>query len=152
MLNYKKIIFVSTENTCLSPMAEIILKQELKESGIEVQSRGLVVLFQEPPNQKAAEVAKEKGYDLSEHVSISICEKDFGEDTLVLVMTKQNKQKIYEEYKESKNVYTIKEFVGEIGDIKAPYGGGIKEYEDSFENMERLIKKVTKRLSGEEDK
>lgn len=152
MLNYKKIIFVSTENTCLSPLAEALMKKEIKNFSIEIESRGLVVLFSEPPNQKCAVVAGEKGISLENHKSQPLVEEDFGGDILILVMSKQNKQKIYEEFKDAINVYTIKEFVGELGDLKTPYGGGIKEYTDSHEIMERLIKKVAEKLAGEEEK
>lgn len=152
MLNYSKIIFVSTENTCLSPLAEAIMKKEIDDSITNIESRGLVVLFPEPANQKAASVAESKGLSLEEHKSQGLSEEDFGSDVLILVMSKQNKQKIYEEFKDAVNVYTIKEFVGEIGDIKTPYGGGIKEYTDSYENIERLVKKVAEKLTGEEEK
>lgn len=152
MLNYKKIIFVSTENTCLSPLAEAIMKKEIKDIDMQIESRGLVVLFSEPPNQKCASVANEKGINIDDHKSKPLQEEDFGGDVLMLVMSKQNKQKIYEEFKDAINVYTIKEFVGELGDLKTPYGGGIKEYTDNHEIMERLIKKVADKLAGEEEK
>lgn len=152
MLNYNKIIFVSTENTCLSPLAEALMKKEIENTDMLVESRGLVVLFSEPANQKAASVAGSRGLNLEEHKSQELLEEDFGSDVLILVMSKQNKQKIYEEFKDAVNVYTIKEFVGEIGDLKTPYGGGIKEYTDSHENMERLIRKVAEKLAGEEEK
>ncbi len=124
----------------------------MKQSEMQVESRGLVVLFSEPPNQKCATVAREKGMNLDDHKSQPLEEGDFGEGILILVMSKQNKQKIYEEFKDAVNVYTIKEFVGELGDLKTPYGGGIKEYIDSHENMERLIKRVAEKISGEEEK
>ena len=43
-----KYIFVSTNNTCRSFMAEVVLRQKVEESeldSVEVSSRGLVVLF-----------------------------------------------------------------------------------------------------------
>ena len=55
----KKIIMVSTNNTCRSFIAESILRQYLLDAdqkNVEVISRGLVVLFPEPVHVKAADM------------------------------------------------------------------------------------------------
>ena len=53
MKKYDRLIFVSNSDTCRGPMAEAILKSKFLLSELEVESRGLVVLFPEPVNQKA---------------------------------------------------------------------------------------------------
>lgn len=50
-------------------------------------------------------------------VSRPLEEKDFGENTLILTMTRAQKDKILSEYKNACNVYSIMEFAGGNGDI-----------------------------------
>lgn len=151
MLSYNRIIFVSNDNTCLSPMAAAIMDRELKDVEVTVDSRGIVVLFPEPVNQKAIAIAKSKGLYLDGYKSKQLQTLDFGEDVLILVMSALHKQKIYEEFEGALNVYTLREFVGETGDVKTPYGGDLIEYGESFKVLERLVIKVKDKMLGVEE-
>ena len=51
-MDYTKIIFVSKENVLLGPMAEWIMKSILMDKSKQIMSRGLVVLFAEPRDQR----------------------------------------------------------------------------------------------------
>jgi protein-tyrosine-phosphatase len=46
-------------------------------------------------------------------------------------------------------VFTLKEYAGEGGDVKDPYGGSIMDYEDCFIEIARLVKKVATRIEKE---
>lgn len=150
MIKYSKIIFVSNSDTCRAQLAcasmKEIGKEVFKEDNILVESRGVVVLFPEPMNSKAVAIAKSRCMDIGEHVATVLKATDFGMDVLVLTMTEAIKKKIYEDFKEAVNVYNIKEFVGEDGDIEAPYGGELQEYGELFRNIERLVNKVVDKL------
>ena len=61
MVRYKKVIFVDTSDNCRAPMAELILKRKFLTNPLEIQSRGLVVLFPEPLNPKAEAVLAANG-------------------------------------------------------------------------------------------
>ena len=61
MKKYDRLIFVSNSDTCRGPMAEAILKSKFLLSELEVESRGLVVLFPEPVNQKAEAILASHG-------------------------------------------------------------------------------------------
>ena len=47
MKRYDKLLFVDTQNTCVSPIAEAIMQDRFKLEDILIESRGLVVLFPE---------------------------------------------------------------------------------------------------------
>ena len=124
----KKIIMVSTNNTCRSFIAESLLRQLLLDAhqkNIEVISRGLVVLFPEPV-----------------HVKVE-------QSDLILTMTEEQKDKILEEYHGYKEIATLNEYARVEGAIIDPYGMEDDDYERCFEQIARLVKKIwQERLGG----
>ena len=155
MIKYNTIIFVSNSDTCRGQFAaasmNAIGEEFLKENNIKVKSRGVVVLFPEPMNPKAVAIATSKKLHIDDHMSRKIDETDFGMDVLVLTMTESIKKKLYDDYKEAVNVFNIKEFVGEDGDLDTAYGGELSEYGELFRDIERLINKVIDKLMGQSE-
>ena len=80
MTKFKKIIFLDEEGTGLSPYAEVLFDRKLKERQIEeisVTSRGNIVLFPEPANQKIAELARMKGLSLDDYTATALQIRNF---------------------------------------------------------------------------
>ena len=66
MRRYNKILFVCEDNTATSLMAEQICKSMVTDEAVTIESRGMVVLFQEPINPKAQVVLINHGFSLEE--------------------------------------------------------------------------------------
>ena len=146
MNTYNKVIFVCMGNTCRSPMAATIMKHELEKCGLDhiaVESRGLVVLFPEPYNPKAVAVASKHGMIIPNNHATQIDNRDFGRDTLCLVMNQPMKAKVYNTFDKAIIVYTIGEFSGDLeADVKDPYGKGVEEYDKCFTQLEGMLGKA----------
>ena len=146
MARYKKVVFVSTGGTCRSILAKAVFNKFNDIQGIEAVSRGQVVLFEEPVNQKVEAVAKAKGYSLEGEKSEQLTMDDFGDDYLVLVMTDILKKKLYEDFEDAINVYSVREFAGEAVGLDSVYGGELPEYGELIDKTEKLIKLVIERI------
>jgi len=143
---FDKIIFVCTGNHSRSPMAETIYKSLAEEDGLPSISRGVVVLFSEPVNEKAESVLENHGLDCVVKVSKELGKEDITEGSLILTMTDKQKRQVNEKFNLQDNVYTIKEFNGEEGEVKDPYGGTLVDYEECYNELLRLIKKTIYKL------
>ncbi len=150
MNRYQKVIFVSTGGTCRSILAKAIYRNINTNEELQIESRGLVVLFEEPVNPKAVAIAKSKGISIEDEKSEQLTMDDFGDDILVLVMTDLLKKKVYDEFENAVNVYSIREFAGEAIDVEAAYGGELTEYGSQFKYLEKLITIVKDKIEQDE--
>ena len=89
------------------------------------------------------------GINLEGFMSSQITAGDFGEDTLVLTMEAQQRQRLLEMFPEAKeeNVQVLTELVGDELEILDPYGGTLQSYGLCFETMNKSIKKLVKLLN-----
>ena len=149
---YRRIIFVAEAGTCRAPMAAALLKEYTLKNPVEVLARGLVVLFQEPLNQKAEAVMISNGVSTEGYVSTQLSDEDVDEDTLVLTMERSQCQKVLDICANAKeeNVCVLTELVGEELEIMNPYGGTLQSYGLCFETLRQTIKKLVKLLNENE--
>lgn len=145
---YRRIIFLSNTDTSRGPMAAELLRSQDLEQEYNIDSRGLVVLFPEPANQKAEAIMKSGQMTLEGHSSIPLSEKDLQEDTLVLTMDESQKWKVVSEYENIKNVYTLNEFTEDSTEVPNPYGQPLTAYGECYEIISMLIKKLTNKLNA----
>ncbi len=151
---WNKIIFLDEDNTKLSPITEQMFRKKLApyaEDAPAVCSRGNVVLFPEPVNQKIGEVAKSYEIDLSDYSAVQLSEEDLSPGTLVLAMDASSKAMVYEHYANAANIYTLKEYLGSAGDLKLPLGGTIEEYATIIGIISGLLDVLLERLYNENE-
>lgn len=145
-MKYDKVIFVGEDNTCRSPMAETIFRYAFGDEsiGCEVVSRGLVVLFEEPYNQKAEMILYNHGMETASKSAVQLDACELEGRVLVLTMTFPEKLKIIEDYGFEGDVYTLKEYIGNDDELLDPYGEEIDIYEACFQDMYAAIEEVKK--------
>lgn len=145
---YRRITFVSGTDSARGPMcAELLRHCDLKQEYV-IDSRGMVVLFPEPANQKAEAVMKSVQMTLEGHSSLQLDPEEIQEDTLILTIDQSEKEKILAECNAAENVYTLNEFTGDNTEIPDPYGKPLTAYGECLEVLERIIKKLADKLNS----
>ena len=151
VIRYKKLIFVDTNDNCRAPMAEMILKRKFLTNPLTIESRGMVVLFPEPLNQKAEAVMISNGITLENYMSSQLEPSDFGEHTLVLTFDQAAKEKVLE-MEGAQNVEVLTELTGDELEILDPYGAELVTYGICYETLSNTIHKLAEILNEEYDR
>jgi protein-tyrosine phosphatase len=103
------VCFVCTGNTCRSPMAELIMRDQLAKSlacsidelegrGVVVMSAGIAAAPGCPPSSEAVVVMNDQGLDLSRHEAQPLTEQLVRHSDLILTMTHSHRQSIVERW------------------------------------------------------
>ena len=161
MSDHYHILFVCSGNACRSPMAEGLLKKRLyPEYGkkVTVSSAGTLGLNGNPATPNAITVAKEKGVDISKHLSKSISEKILSEADLILVMADHHTEYINTHHPEFiDKVFLLTEF-GKPDDptakksIDDPIGEGLSFYRKIINQIDNEINRILPELKKQIEK
>ena len=140
---WDKVVFVCKSDTCRAPMAAALLRECSLKREIEILTRGLVVLFPEPLNQKASAVLISNGINLEGYMSEQLVAEDVDDHTLVLVMEEKHIPQVLAIIGEDKleQVQVLTTLVGEELEIMDPYGAPLPSYGLCFESLSKTIKK-----------
>ncbi len=158
----KKIIFVCTGNTCRSPMAEAILKSELKRlhiEGVEVRSAGMSVGANSTVNTYSLKMLAEHGLELPNFRSTPLCEGHLDGGVIICMTNRQRDQivqariRLYQEGRlteKENNVYSFAEVAGY--EIPDPYGLTLEHYRYVFEKLSQGMSAILDRFCKEAEK
>ena len=155
------ILFVCDANTCRSPMAEAMLKKMLADSAgqareIKVNSAAIAPRARDGSDitldvkwllkEEGIYVENFRSKDLKRHGEL------LEETDLVLTMSQEQKERVLQlPGANGKAVYTLKEFIGEAGDIADPFNGGDEAYAPCRDEIKRCLQKLVTRLVCDSD-
>ncbi|MGB2990601.1 MAG: low molecular weight protein arginine phosphatase [Candidatus Zixiibacteriota bacterium] len=156
-----RVLFVCTGNTCRSPMAEGILKKLLEDKGVgnlEVSSAGTHGLSNAPASLFAMEVAGDRNIDLSGHRSRRLTAGMIDNADLILAMSQEHLDYIKRiGGTAGDRTFLLKAFPqvnsasnkgrnGGVLSIEDPIGGSPDDYQRSFADIEKEIKRILPKL------
>ena len=151
-MRIQRVIFVDEHDTCRAPMAAAQLRACPMKRPVEILSRGLVVLFPGPLNQKAQAVLIGNGLSVEKFSSTPFDLSELTEQTLVLTMDRRLREKVLKKTGDQfpeRLVWVLNEYVGEELEIMDPYGATLPAYGVLFESLNVTIRKLAEKINQE---
>ncbi len=146
---YRRVLFISNDDNSRAPMAAELLRHESLIQEYRIGSRGMVVLFPEPANQKAEAIMRSHQMTLEHHEGTPFSQEDLDDDTLILTLEESQKWKIVTDYENVKHVYTLNEYVDDERMVLSTHGQPLVAYGENFELLRELVHKLAERLNEE---
>jgi protein-tyrosine phosphatase len=146
-----KILFVCLGNICRSPTAEAVFRavvaRDAPELEITIDSAGTAGYHVgSPPDRRAQEAARRRGYDMSRIRARSVELEDFERFDLILAMDRSNLSALQRQTTDAgrRRVRLFMEFAVDADTLEVPdpyYGGG-----NGFEEVLDLIEVASRGL------
>jgi protein-tyrosine phosphatase len=160
-LKPKRVLFVCTGNICRSPSAEGVFRAMVEKAGlsqqIQCESAGTHGYhIGDPPDLRAIQAARGRGYDLSAQRARKVAPQDFNDFDLMLAMDQENMRALALQRPKDARIqpqlmlehvnHTSEKGVVEVAD---PYYGGGQGFETMLDVIEAAAAKLLASLTAE---
>ncbi len=149
-----RLLFVCTGNTCRSPLAEVIARQEAERRGwttVESHSAGIFAASGEPASEGARTVAQRRGIDLADHRASTLTPEMIEWADLVIGMSESHLRVARDLGADEKAAlltgFLDEEHPAHLGPVVDPVGGSTAAYEETAQLVEESIAALFDRLS-----
>jgi protein-tyrosine phosphatase len=153
-----RVLFICMGNICRSPTAEGVFKRYVREAGLEhaiwSDSAGTHDYhIGEPPDRRAREAARRRGYDLEDLRARRVAIVDFADFDLLLAMDQQNVQMLErlcpEEHRHKLRLFLDFGRQPHVREVPDPYYGGVRGFETVLDLIEDAAQGLLRHIQTE---
>jgi protein-tyrosine phosphatase len=144
-LDMTKVLFVCMGNICRSPMAEGVFRKLVRDAGLQdvvhIASAGTHAYHVgEPPDVRAQQSARKRGYELTDLRARQVTQEDFHEFDLILAMDWENLALLQQQCPRSQKhkLHLLMRYAGEFeaATVPDPYYGGAEGFNTVLDYVE----------------
>ncbi|MGE5386970.1 MAG: low molecular weight protein-tyrosine-phosphatase [Betaproteobacteria bacterium] len=152
-----RILLVCTGNICRSPLAEVAVRKQLSEAGLDaavvVESAGTQGSHAgEAPDPRAVTVAAARGYDFSEKTARKIVAEDFDRFDWILAMDRANLSSLRricpDEKRHKLALFLAFAGINADGVVIDPYFGNLEGFENTLDACEAAATALIDRIKS----
>lgn len=143
------IAFCCTGNTCRSPMAEFMIKDELKRinvNNVDVISFGLFASVGQPMSENSAVALDTLGIPFVSKISQQITQDLFEKCDYIFAMTIGHKNALINTFGGTDKIFTLAEASETYGDISDPFGGNYAEYISCAKEIQSKVRIIAEKI------
>lgn len=152
-----KVLMVCLGNICRSPIAEGILRQRVKELGLDVEtdSAGTAAFHVgEAPDTRMIKAAKANGIDISDLRARQFLKADFKHFDLIYAMDKSNYDNILNLAEKDTDREKVRMILNETSpgsqaEVPDPYYGGEEGFQHVIDLLDEAMHHVMNRINEE---
>jgi protein-tyrosine-phosphatase len=138
------ILFVCSANMCRSPIAEALFRHLIElgkvNSDWEAASAGIWAFDGNRAAEGVVRAMQRRGINIRAHRAQSIRSELVKGSDLILTMEGNHKEALQAAFPKYKDrIYLLTEMVGLSHDIRDPIGGSAADYDDTVDELERLL-------------
>lgn len=132
-------------------MAEMLFRHIMKDKPllVRVRSAGMAAVDGAAVAPQVLSVLREKRVH-NDHRAQRLNQESLDWADLILTMTEAHKNHVLQMV-DHENVFTLREYVGDRGDIRDPFGGDVREYEKCAEELESLLFVLSEKIGKDSD-
>lgn len=147
----QKILFVCHGNICRSPMAEMVMKDLVKKSGLEkeffIESAACRTdEIGNPIHRGTVLILKQKGVPFTDHRAVLVKKSDFSYYDLIIAMDEENIRDLMRlaDNDEKHKIHKMLEYIGLDRDVADPWytGNFEKTWEDIYSSCNALLEEL----------
>lgn len=136
---FRRILLLCVGNVCRSPMAVSVLRQQLQDKGVEVESAGLKAMAGRPIDPRAEAVLAAHGLGGQVHEARQVSRELVDAADLVLLMEKRHLPVLLDVAPHARGkCFLLGKWLGEA-EIPDPYRKSDPAFELTFELIERAV-------------
>ncbi len=144
------ILFVCTGNICRSPIAEYLFNKYSKERNLNIRAKSAGLLETGAMiSLNSMQLLAEKGINAQEHLSRKINTEILSSSWLIFTMEEAQRDIIRNSFPEFRHkIFTLKEYIGQEGDIADPIGKDSDYYRDIYGQIDEALLGLLDILGG----